>query len=571
MMENLFKCCQCKHEINERELRLRHKNLEDHLKVKDRLIKNLECIIDEQEGQIQDLQMRLENQLGIKLIENPENHVLKGISYLSLDFGSLGQENLELKNALAMSEKQNRLLEMRLHGTLFSSTIPISVDDETQTYDSDDEDFITNKKLTSGSELTLNDTGFESEDGGLEVGETESHNLVPTDPIPVLIHNYEESNACMKNSAKINNVLEMLKLLVQENKDLQESYLKYKSETSTQLTQFKNIVWKHVEQFFDRFIQRYEEEVQLRKALHDALVEMRGNIRVFCRVRPILSAESVQKRLIVHDKLSDAIHVNLENGAVKKFLFDRIFDQEHSQSDLFEEICPLIHSCLDGKNLTIFAYGHTGSGKTYSMEIYNEKLRDLLDPQVTNISLKTHEDGNHVIKGITWKKVDNEAKISEILNQGRQNRAVASTALNDNSSRSHAIAVISIQMKDLTSGKISIGKLNLVDLAGSERVNKSQVTGPQLKEAQCINRSLSELGNVVAALRRKQNHVPFRNSLLTRILEDSLAGDGKTVMIVQVTSTQNFLQESLSSMNFAEKISNVTRKTTIARNIKKAI
>lgn len=148
-------------------------------------------------------------------------------------------------------------------------------------------------------------------------------------------------------------------------------------------------------------------------------------------------------------------------------------------------------------------------------------------------------DGRQEVRGIVRRPVDSLQAVNEILQEGRRNRSVATTALNVNSSRSHAVVMVTVNMRDLTSGTRSTGetsagggiknnvtlsgRLNLIDLAGSERVAKSQATGPQLKEAQFINKSLSELGNVVSALRRQQSHIPFRNCLLTRVLQDSLS------------------------------------------------
>lgn len=160
------------------------------------------------------------------------------------------------------------------------------------------------------------------------------------------------------------------------------------------------------------------------------------------------------------------------------------------------------------------------------VEIYNERIRDLLEPAegAGKAQLRTDADGCLEIRGIRKVRVTSARDLHETMRTGHAQRSTACTALNAHSSRSHALTMLRVHMRDRDSGAAWTGHLNLVDLAGSERVARSQVTGAQLQEAKFINRSLAELGNVVLALRRAQPHVPFRNCLLTRILEDSLGG-----------------------------------------------
>uniref|UniRef100_M4F695 Kinesin-like protein n=1 Tax=Brassica campestris TaxID=3711 RepID=M4F695_BRACM len=181
------------------------------------------------------------------------------------------------------------------------------------------------------------------------------------------------------------------------------------------------------------------------------------------------------------------------------------------KEEVFSDMQPLVRSVLDGYNVCIFAYGQTGSGKTFTM------LMDL----------------------------------------GQMNRAVSSTAMNDRSSRSHSCVTVHVQGRDLTSGTIIHGSMHLVDLAGSERVDKSEVTGDRLKEAQHINKSLSALGDVISSLSQKTSHVPYRNSKLTQLLQDSLGGSAKTLMFVHISPEADTLGEAISTLKFAERVGSV--------------
>jgi len=224
---------------------------------------------------------------------------------------------------------------------------------------------------------------------------------------------------------------------------------------------------------------------------------------------------------------------------------------------------PLVRSVLDGFNVCLFAYGQTGSGKTFTMsgpkvlteeglgvnyralndlfsiqeqrkdticyeiavqmiEIYNEQVRDLLQ----NGGNKKLEIRNSSQKGLAVPDanvvpVTSTADVIDLMNLGQKNRAVCSTAMNDRSSRSHSCLTVHVQGRDLTSGTVLRGCMHLVDLAGSERVDKSEVVGDRLKEAQHINKSLAALGDVIASLAQKNTHVPYRNSKLTQLLQDS--------------------------------------------------
>ncbi|KAF6288284.1 kinesin family member C3 [Rhinolophus ferrumequinum] len=268
-----------------------------------------------------------------------------------------------------------------------------------------------------------------------------------------------------------------------------------------------------------------------------------------------------------------------------------------SPPQVFQEVQALITSCIDGFNVCIFAYGQTGAGKTYTMEgtpenpginqralqllfsevqekasdweytitvsvaeIYNEVLRDLLgqEPQEKlEIRLCPDGSGQLYVPGLTEFQVQSVDDINKVFEFGHTNRTTEFTNLNEHSSRSHALLIVTVRGVDCSTGLRTTGKLNLVDLAGSERVGKSGAEGSRLREAQHINKSLSALGDVIAALRSRQGHVPFRNSKLTYLLQDSLSGDSKTLMVVQVSPVEKNTSETLYSLKFAERVRSV--------------
>ncbi|TMS34528.1 hypothetical protein L596_002101 [Steinernema carpocapsae] len=337
--------------------------------------------------------------------------------------------------------------------------------------------------------------------------------------------------------------------------------------------------------------------MELRKRLHNTMVELNGNIRVFCRIRPENATEESKNTVIHVDPLDQGLLSATTPTGSKQFHCDRVFAPLCTQEEVYDEVKPVIISCLDGYNVCIFAYGQTGSGKTYTMEgpvsnaginqrsitdlfntlkqreteveykivvsmieIYNEKIRDLLNLSKDKLAIRICENGLLDIPGLTAIQVDSPADVSSLLSKGRSNRTTTATDANEKSSRSHAIVRVKVTMVNKLTKAVTTGRLNLVDLAGSERVSQSGATGQVLKEAQYINKSLSELGNVVTALRNRQTHIPFRNCQLTRLLEDCLVGDSKTLMFVQLAPNVNQINESISSLNFAEKISKVQTK-----------
>ncbi|XP_055903116.1 protein claret segregational [Eupeodes corollae] len=333
-----------------------------------------------------------------------------------------------------------------------------------------------------------------------------------------------------------------------------------------------------------------------RKDLHNAVMDLRGNIRVFCRVRPPLEYE--EDRLLCGwnylDETSLEIH-NLEmqaSGAKNKvsshaFSFDHVFHSRSRQEDVFEMVSPLIQSALDGYNICIFAYGQTGSGKTYTMdgipsnagviprtvdllfesvknyknlgweyeikvtflEIYNEVLYDLLSNEQKEMEIRMSKNNKSdiYVTNITEERVNSASRLRQLMDVAKMNRATAATVGNDRSSRSHAVTKIELIGSHAEKNEISVGTINLVDLAGSE----SPKTSIRMNETKNINRSLSELTNVILALLQKQDHIPYRNSKLTHLLMPSLGGNSKTLMFINVAPFQDCFVESVKSLRFA--------------------
>lgn len=190
------------------------------------------------------------------------------------------------------------------------------------------------------------------------------------------------------------------------------------------------------------------------------------------------------------------------------------------------------------------------------LEVYNEQIRDLLATTQTSKGLEIRQPSErvHHVAGMVEAKVENINEAWEVLQAGSSTRAVGSNNINEHSSRSHCMLCILVRAKNLISGECTKSKLWLVDLAGSERLTKTEVQGERLKEAQNINRSLSALGDVISALATKSNHIPYRNSKLTHMLQDCVGGDSKTLMFVQISPSEQDLGETLSSLNFATRV-----------------
>jgi len=339
--------------------------------------------------------------------------------------------------------------------------------------------------------------------------------------------------------------------------------------------------------------EKYIVECEKRRKLHNLVQELKGNIRVYTRVRPLAAHE--EGSCISFPAPDEIRIVNEETGTKKTWMFNMVLKENATQASLFDGVRDLVTSMLDGYNVCIFAYGQTGSGKTHSMqgtkdspgiymrtfnelfkvagdrvgwkielkgaivEVYNDEIRDLLadpnDPRKPKLQVKQGKDGNYV-PGLVQRQVQSPQEVDDLLTTGSKNRTVACTDMNSHSSRSHLLVQIIGSMVN-PEGKQLSSTITLVDLAGSERIAKSGVSGDRAKEAIFINKSLSALGDVINARAAKNSHTPFRNSTLTHLLQDSLSGDSKTLMLLQINPCKAHVEESLCSLQFGARVNNV--------------
>lgn len=337
-----------------------------------------------------------------------------------------------------------------------------------------------------------------------------------------------------------------------------------------------------------------------------------SNIKVIARFRPLNEYEKVtyRQQLTLNEgcKVISNTSVSIDHGKeTETYTFDRVFEPSTSQYEVFQVIGqPVINDVLTGYNGTVFAYGQTGSGKTFSMmgpdvyddemrgiipraasqifstvcqqdseaeftltcsmlEIYKETLRDLLNPEHIELKIKECPRRGIYVQGLTEVCVVAEDELLEVISLGEQMRTVAATKLNQASSRSHQLFMLDVKQK-LPNDTEKKGRLNLVDLAGSEKVNHSGVTGNKLEETKKINLSLSALGNVIHALISSSEHVPYRDSKLTRLLQESLGGNYKTTLIVACSPSPKNIEETLNTLRFAQRAKSIRNKVTV--NIK---
>ncbi|KFV68363.1 Kinesin-like KIF3B [Dryobates pubescens] len=346
------------------------------------------------------------------------------------------------------------------------------------------------------------------------------------------------------------------------------------------------------------------------------------SVRVVVRCRPMNGKERTAsyERVVNVDVKLGQVSVKNPRGASheppKTFTFDAVYDWNSKQVELYDETFrPLVDSVLQGFNGTIFAYGQTGTGKTYTMEgvrgdpekrgvipnsfehifthisrsqnqqylvrasyleIYQEEIRDLLaKDQSKRLELKERPDTGVYVKDLSSFVTKSVKEIEHVMNVGNQNRSVGATNMNEHSSRSHAIFVITIECSQLGldgENHIRVGKLNLVDLAGSERQAKTGAQGERLKEATKINLSLSALGNVISALvDGKSTHIPYRDSKLTRLLQDSLGGNAKTVMVANIGPASYNVEETLTTLRYANRAKNIKNKPRVNEDPKDAL
>ncbi|XP_054470270.1 kinesin family member 3Cb [Anoplopoma fimbria] len=345
-------------------------------------------------------------------------------------------------------------------------------------------------------------------------------------------------------------------------------------------------------------------------------------VRVVVRCRPFSRREQTadcENILHIDDRLGQITLKKPKappDEPMKVFTFDSVYGWDSKQGDIYDDaVRPLVESVLQGFNGTIFAYGQTGTGKTHTMqgvtndpemrgvipnsfqhiftqisrtqnqkylvrssylEIYQEEIRDLLcKDNNKKLELKENPDCGVYVKDLSSVVTKNATEIEHVMNIGSQSRSVGFTNMNERSSRSHAIFLITVECSEVGpdgEDHIRVGKLNMVDLAGSERQSKTGAKGKRLKEAAKINLSLSALGNVISALvDGKSTHIPYRDSKLTRLLQDSLGGNAKTVMIATVGPSHKDFDESLATLRYANRAKNIKNKPRINEDPKDAL
>ncbi|KAH0970932.1 hypothetical protein GBA52_023088 [Prunus armeniaca] len=335
----------------------------------------------------------------------------------------------------------------------------------------------------------------------------------------------------------------------------------------------------------------YKEEQLLRKRYFNTIEDMKGKIRVFCRLRPLNEKEIADKERGTTTSVDEfTVEHPWKDDKLKQHTYDRVFDGNATQHDVFEDTRAsfLPFSSVDGYNVCIFAYGQTGSGKTYTIygsdanpgltprataelfkimkrdsnkfsfslkaymvEVYQDTLVDLLLPKNSKrlkLDIKKDSKGMVSVENITVLSISTYDELKNIIQRGSERRHVAGTQMNEESSRSHLIVSIVIESTNLQTQSVARGKLSFVDLAGSERIKKSGSSGSQLKEAQSINKSLSALGDVISSLSSGGQHIPYRNHKLTMLMSDSLGGNAKTLMYAsRVRSIVNDPSKNVSS------------------------
>lgn len=339
--------------------------------------------------------------------------------------------------------------------------------------------------------------------------------------------------------------------------------------------------------------------------------DSRGNIQVICRFRPFNNKEKeiLEKPCMdIGLNLKSVRVISPNEGMSPSFNFDMVFPSNSLQVEVYETAArPIVESVLEGFNGTVLAYGQTSSGKTYTMfgpniddpssrgiiprmvktvfdhidnadshlefavkvgycEIYLEKIRDLLSPGKNDLRILEDKNRGIFIEDLTEEYVSSESEVYQLMKSGGLNREVGATNMNEGSSRSHAIFIMTITQNNSTDLSAKTGKLYLVDLAGSEKISKTGAEGKRLDEAKKINLSLTTLGLVIFSLTDgKSTHIPYRDSKLTRILQESLGGNSKTSLILTCSPSSYNEHETLSTLRFGIRAKAIKNKPKINR------
>ena len=321
-------------------------------------------------------------------------------------------------------------------------------------------------------------------------------------------------------------------------------------------------------------------------------------VKVAIRVRPMNKHEKEENSILCVEVDPSNNTVSVSNKkSIKTFPFDYVYGMDSTQREVYDQVAfPIVDSIFQGYNGTVFAYGQTGCGKTFTMmgivddpnlkgiipnafshifgyiktegeskrflvrcsfvEIYNEEVRDLLGDSTKKLDVRENPKKGTFVKDLTYVTIKDTDDTEKCLNKGNKNRHVGHTSMNDQSSRSHSLFTVYLEIEEKGgdgNGRIKSGKLNLVDLAGSERVGKTNATGQTFDEGKKINLSLTALGNVIDALSSNRKHIPYKDSKLTRLLADSLGGNTKTVMFANVSPASYNYEETIGTLRYASR------------------
>jgi kinesin family protein C1 len=398
-----------------------------------------------------------------------------------------------------------------------------------------------------------------------------------------------------KDNVQAGNIEEIAKL------KSEVAILKEKLKTKEMEARMSNAATEEKVQELEKAVREGQAE---RRRMHNLIQELRGNVRVYARIRPFLPGdgdgyEDEEPMCVPKSEVGLKLTTDPNDRKSYSFEFDKVFGPSIGQEQVFTEVSEFVQSALDGYNVCLFSYGQTGSGKTHTMqgsgndqmrgiipraieqvgaykdqlekdgwqydmqvtfvEIYNETIRDLLrDEEYSDAKheIKVGPDGRRFITDVNMVPLEPSDKVAveEVMRQAAKYRSVGSTDMNAVSSRSHSVFTLHLTALHPENRQALRGTLNLCDLAGSERLDRSKATGDRQKETVAINKSLSALTSVFVAIGKKASHIPFRDSKLTYLLQPSLSGDGKTLMLVNLSPTQESTSETLCSLRFASQV-----------------
>eukprot|EP00039_Didymoeca_costata_P011364 m.159365 g.159365 ORF g.159365 m.159365 type:complete len:962 (+) comp15149_c0_seq3:162-3047(+) len=438
------------------------------------------------------------------------------------------------------------------------------------------------------------------------------------EPLTLKIDSLEgELDSLHKRLAEENSSAKRVEGLEHENSQLQEN-IKLLEAQSMEFRKGNEKKQNELEREISNLNIDLKEQNRLRRKYYNIIEDMKGKVRVYCRVRPLSSSETARGNescILPLDEFAIQVHKPNVDPRETEFTFDRCFTEVNSQEDVYEDTGNLIQSAVDGFNVCIFAYGQTGSGKTFTMigdssrpmkhpgiaprafsdlfrlcrdlgpayrfkiqvymvELYCGDLVDLLgdkesakgkkemspgkSPGKTQLKIRKNKKGLVYVSGLTIKEVENEDDLNKTFELGSKNRHVSSHKMNQESSRSHLVIGLVIETLNTVTQESRCGKLSLVDLAGSERFEKTGATGIVAEEAKSINKSLQALAEVINSLSEEKPHVPYRNSILTQLMQDSLGGNAKTLMFVNVSPADYNANETVAALRYAQRAKCIT-------------